>query len=144
MVTHQIVTNRCLNLLKTEYHVFGMSLRPLWEAAKIEEVKDWTPFSDDLLQFLTTTAMSTPPLTSSQSSSASANSVIGVGHSIGGTVTLRAALRDPGKFRALVLMDPVLFVPKFMTMMAYHPCAGIWRKASPIDRGSKKTQAHIR
>ena len=40
--------------------------------------------------------------------------VIGVGHSIGAIVTLRAALRDPGKFRALVLIDPVLFVPGFM------------------------------
>ncbi len=127
-----------LNLLKTEYHVFGMSLRPLWEDAKIEEVKDWTPFSDDLLQFLTTTAMSTPPLTSSQSSSASANSVIGVGHSIGGTVTLRAALRDPGKFRALVLMDPVLFVPKFMTRWHIIRVLGFGERLHPLIAGAKK------
>jgi pimeloyl-ACP methyl ester carboxylesterase len=37
--------------------------------------------------------------------------VIGVGHSIGAIVTLRAALKYPKKFRALVLLDPVLFVP---------------------------------
>jgi len=41
-----------LELLKTEYHVFGMLLRPLWGDAKPEAIKDWIPFSDDLLRFL--------------------------------------------------------------------------------------------
>jgi pimeloyl-ACP methyl ester carboxylesterase len=31
---------------------------------------------------------------------------------VGAVTTLRAALRDPSKFRALILLDPVLFVPK--------------------------------
>ena len=39
-------------LLKTEYHVFGMPLRPLWDEAKIDDIKDWQPFSNDLLRFL--------------------------------------------------------------------------------------------
>ena len=86
-------------LLQTQYHIFGMLLRPLWKDAKPEEISKWHPFSDDLLQFLDSTT--TAP-------------VIGVGHSIGAIVTLRAALRDPAKFRALVLLDPVLFVPSFL------------------------------
>jgi pimeloyl-ACP methyl ester carboxylesterase len=88
-------------LLKTRYHVFGMKLRPLWDDPKAENLTDWYPLTDDLLQFLTTGGR-TP--------------VIGVGHSVGGIVTLRAALRDPGKFRALVLLDPVLFVPSILVM----------------------------
>ena len=86
-------------LLRTKYHLFGMMLRPLWDDSKIEDIDDWHPFSDDLLRFLTTGKL---------------GPVIGVGHSIGGIVTLRAALRDPGKFRALILLDPVLFVPSFL------------------------------
>ncbi|HEY5730649.1 MAG TPA: alpha/beta hydrolase [Anaerolineales bacterium] len=81
--------------LKTEYRVFGMLLRPLWDDAKPEDIKSWHPLSDDLLRFLSDreadsdkTSQPTP--------------IIGVGHSIGAVVTLRAALRDPGKFRALV------------------------------------------
>jgi len=83
-----------LDLLQTNYHLFGMLLRPLSENSRPEEVNDWHIFSDDLLRFLSD--YTTKP-------------VVGVGHSIGATVTLRAALRDPGKFRALVLIEPVLF-----------------------------------
>ena len=83
-----------LELLQTNYHVFGMLLRPLWENSKPEEVSDWRIFSDDLLRFLRD-YMPAP--------------LIAVGHSIGATVTLRAALRAPDKFRALVLIEPVLF-----------------------------------
>lgn len=87
-----------LELLQTQYHVFGMFLRPLWTNSNPNDIQDWSPFSEDLLQFLAHTD----------------SPVIGVGHSIGAIVTLRAALRDPDKFRALVLIDPVLFVPSFM------------------------------
>lgn len=86
-----------LELLITEYRVFGMALRPLWENTRPEDIDDWYIFSHDLLRFLT------PP---------QPVPVIGVGHSIGAIVTLRAALRNPGKFRALILLDPVLFIPQ--------------------------------
>src|SRR5829696_5206276 len=91
-------------LLQTHYHVFGMLLRPLWKDSKPKDIRDWKPFSEDLIQFL---APPGPVADDGQGAR-----VIGVGHSIGAIVTLRAALRDPGKFRALVLIDPVLFVPK--------------------------------
>ena len=81
-----------------------MKLRPLWDGTKPDDLQDWHPLSDDLLRFLSNRASTT----------LSEEPVIGVGHSIGGIVTLRAALRDPGKFRALVLFDPVLFVPSFL------------------------------
>jgi len=92
-------------LLKTNYHVFGMVLRPLWSETKPEEIDDWHLFSEDLRVFLSTypygaTNQGTP------------EPVIGVGHSVGAIVSLRAALRNPKKFRALVLLDPVLYVPE--------------------------------
>jgi len=117
-------------LLKTEYHVFGMLLRPLWDGMKPEEIKDWKPFSDDLLQFLDTGRGNPAPT--------NIDSVIGVGHSIGGTVTLRAALRDPGKFRALVLIDPVLFVPRFMTTWNIVRVLGLGERLHPLIKGAKK------
>jgi len=83
-------------ILQTEYHVFGMLLRPLWGDARLEGIHNWVPFSDDLRSFL----------------SSQPNPVIGVGHSVGAIATLRAAMRDPGLFRALILLDPVLFIPK--------------------------------
>ena len=87
-----------LDLLQTNYHVFGMLLRPLWENSSLAEVNDWRIFSDDLLRFLASTSVAPlPPL----SAKSQRDPVIGVGHSIGATVTLRAALRDQ-QFRALV------------------------------------------
>ena len=105
-----------LDLLQTNYHVFGMLLRPLWENSRPEEVNDWRIFSDDLLRFLSD--YNTEP-------------VVGVGHSIGATVTLRAALRDPGKFRALVLIEPVLFPSSRMISWNFVRAIGLGNRLHP-------------
>ena len=105
-----------LDLLQTNYHVVGMLLRPLWENSSPEEVHDWHIFSDDLLRFL---------------SDHKSDPVIGVGHSIGATVTLRAALRDPGKFRALVLIEPVLFPSGRMISWNFVRAIGLGNRLHP-------------
>lgn len=110
-----------LELLQSEYNVFGMLLRPLWENAKPEDIKDWRPFSEDLLHFLSST-QSAP--------------VIGVGHSIGAIVTLRAALSDPAKFRALVLIEPVLFLPQRLIAWKLIRAIGLGYRLHPKIAGS--------
>jgi len=117
-----------LELLKTHYHVFGMTLRPLWPEAKIEDITDWKPLSEDLLRFL---------------SDRGTDPVIGVGHSIGGIVTLRAALRKPAKFGALVLLDPVLFKPPFMVMWNFVRSIGLGRKLHPLIAGARKRRRYF-
>jgi pimeloyl-ACP methyl ester carboxylesterase len=111
-----------LELFKTQYHVFGMLLRPLWGGMKPEDINDWTPFSDDLRLFL-----SSRPVP-----------VIGVGHSIGAIVTLRAALRDPSKFRALILLDPVLFMPRRLISWNLIRATGLGDRVHPLIMGAKK------
>ena len=113
-----------LELLKTRYHVFGMLLRPLWEDTKPEDLDDWHPLSDDLLQFLAST-----PLRAEKP-------VIGVGHSVGGIVTLRAALHEPDKFRALILLDPVLFVPPILVAWNFARKMGLGNKFHPLIAGA--------
>lgn len=100
-----------------------MKLRPLWDGATRAGLQDWQPFSDDLLRFLADVGPAP---------------VIGVGHSIGGIVTLRAALRDPQKFRALVLLDPVLFVPSFLLMWNFMRAIGLGERVHPLIRGAKR------
>jgi pimeloyl-ACP methyl ester carboxylesterase len=112
-----------LEILETKYHVFGMLLRPLWPDSNPDTIKDWTPFSDDLLRFL---------------SSQETGPIIGVGHSIGAIVTLRAALQDPGKFRALVLIDPVLFPPRRLITWNIIRAIGMGNKLHPKIAGSLK------
>ena len=112
-----------LELLKNQHHVFGMKLRPLWDGTKPEDLNDWHPLSDDLLRFL---------------SDRGPDPVIGVGHSIGGIVTLRAAIRDPKRFRALVLLDPVLFIPSFLVGWNLLRAIGLGEKTHPLIVGTKK------
>jgi pimeloyl-ACP methyl ester carboxylesterase len=112
-----------LELLQTQYHVFGMLLRPLWENSKPEEIDDWHIFSDDLLRFL---------------EEKNIGPVIGVGHSIGAVVTLRAALRDPRKFRALILLDPVLFVPSQLALWSFVRTIGLGHRVHPKIPGALK------
>ena len=112
-----------LDLLHQEYDVFGMLLRPLWEDSKPSDVQDWRIFSDDLLPFLND--YTTEP-------------VIGVGHSIGATVTLRAALREPSKFRALVLIEPVLFPYGRMIAWNFIRAIGLGNRLHPSIPGALK------
>lgn len=116
-----------LELLHQKFHVFGMKLRPLWDDAKMDGLKSWHPFSDDLLCFL-----SSLPWNSPSPDSARADPVIGVGHSVGGVVTLRAALRNPQRFRALILLDPVILTPPAMTAWIGLHTLRLQRYANPI------------
>lgn len=104
--------------LQPHFHLFGMHLRPLWPGSKPEELHDWHPLSDDLLRFL---------------SDREADPVFGVGHSIGGIVTLRAALKEPRRFRALALIEPVLFPPYFILFWNLARTSGLgWKKHPKI------------
>ena len=120
-----------LELLKAEYHVFGMLLRPLWQDSKPEELRSWHPLSDDLRRFLAPT-----PLPYGQDVSAA--KVIGVGHSIGAIVTLRTALHHPSLFKALVLIDPVLFVPRRLVLWQIFRVIGLGDRVHPLIAGAKK------
>jgi len=119
-----------LKRLNADFHILGMLLRPLWQASVPETIQDWAPFSEDLLSFLKVQPR---------------EPVIGMGHSIGATVTLRAALREPSHFRALVLIEPVLFAPG--RMVAWNSCAGwAWeidctpRSLAPSSAGAISTR----
>ena len=106
-----------------------MKLRPLWEGANKDDFQDWHPYSDDLLRFLAT---------------GGADPTIGVGHSIGGIVTLRAAIRDPKKFRALVLLDPVFFVPPILTGWNFVRAIGLGEKVHPLISAAQKRRREFK
>lgn len=112
-----------LELLQTRYHSYGMFLRPLWPTAQINDLQDWHPLSDDLLAFV---------------AAAGSDPVIGVGHSIGAIVTLRAALRVPKIFRALVLIEPVLFVPARLFAWNLMRAIGLEDRVHPLITGARK------
>ena len=106
-----------------QYQTFGMLLRPLWADSKPEEIQDWKPFSEDLIQLLDERKL---------------DSVIAIGHSIGAIVTLRAALIQPNRFRALLLLDPVLFPRYYMAEWNLMRLAGLGYRVHPLIKGTLK------
>ena len=115
-------------LMRAQYRVFGMTLRPLWPDAKMEDLRDWNPLSDDLLKFLDEQQV---------------GPVIGVGHSIGAIVTLRAALMRPERFRALVLFDPVLFPPSFIMTWNLARMVGLGHRVIPLINSALKRRRNF-
>lgn len=87
-----------LTRLAEQYQVRAMFQRPLWNDSNPNDIQDWTPLTDDLYSYLDESHQTTPALV--------------VGHSLGGIVALRAALRQPERFKAIILLDPVLLSPR--------------------------------
>ena len=57
---------------------------------------DWQQFGEDLVAFVAALDL---------------DDIIGVGHSMGGYCMIRAAAKEPDRFRRVVLFDPVVFDP---------------------------------
>ena len=112
-----------IDLLKRQYHVSAMDLRPLWPHSQPREIGAWQPLTEDFVLFLKEQKL-TP--------------VIAVGHSLGAIISLRTALRNPGLFRALVLIDPVLFPPRFIATYNLFKTLGMAYKLSPLISGALK------
>lgn len=64
-----------------------------------KQIEHWDELAEDLVEFLT--MMGTGP-------------VIGVGHSLGGVVTMIASVKRPDLFRKIIMLDPVLLSPKLI------------------------------
>ena len=117
-----------LELLSSRYHTYGMLLRPLWPDSNPAEIKDWTPFTDDLLKFLGEQKI---------------DHLIAMGHSIGATVSLRAALKDPHRFQALVLIEPVLFPLDFMLKWNTVRAFGLGHRLHPKIQAALKRRRYF-
>ncbi len=113
--------------LSERFHVTAMEARPLWEWTDPHAVKDWGDFVGELITFL-----------ESASSARAGQPVIGAGHSLGGTVTLMAALQRPDLFRALILVDPPFFSPHASLVWNVTHRMGLSYRFHPLVKGAVK------
>lgn len=104
---------RFLAPLTEQYRVMAGHHRPLWyltpgapPAGAPEDLAGWDVVADDLLRFLDQERL---------------EGIIGVGHSLGAVVTMKAALREPERFRALVLIEPVFLLPVYLDAVRANP-----------------------
>jgi len=82
--------------LLNQHKVISIIQRPLWKNSKPEDIDDWYILSEDLIHFLDQQGI---------------KSTIAIGHSLGAVVSLRAAIKYPDRFKALIILDPVIFPP---------------------------------
>ena len=106
-----------------DYHVWAIRMRALWPGASTQGIRDWRVFADDLDRFLDEHGL---------------DHLVGIGHSIGGTTTLRLALRKPNRFRKLVLIDPVLFPIRTMVIWKLIFKLGLAYRLHPLVQGAQK------
>lgn len=110
-----------LSTLTPHFPVVTPLARPLRPNSDWRELKDWSLLTDDLLDYLT--QQTKPP-------------IIGVGHSLGGVCLLSAALQKPELFKALVLIDPVIFRRRFLWLWETVKTLGVGDRLHPLISGT--------
>ncbi|MCY4144970.1 MAG: alpha/beta hydrolase [Chloroflexi bacterium] len=105
------------------YRAFCLPPRALWgDQAAPDDYRGWDEAADDLLAGL---------------EAHTGHGGVAVGHSLGGIVSMLALMKQPGRFRALIMLDPVL-LPR-TTLRAF---ARAWQDGSieqfPLVQGARR------
>lgn len=106
----------------TQYRVVGMHQRPMWPDSNPTSFRHWHQLADDLIVFL---------------DQQNIKQVIGAGHSMGGVVSIIAAIKRPDLFSKLILIDPVIFNRKYALATTLLPFF-LRKKIIPIAKISAK------
>lgn len=118
--------NQLLHPLTNDYQVIGMLQRPLWQNTDYTLIKNWHQLADDMIQFFDEQKIM---------------GVIGLGHSLGGVVSVLAANKRPDLFSKLVLIEPVIF-PKLMTTINHLMPMALRKKYVPVAKVALKRRDH--
>lgn len=124
--------------LAQDREVFTLPFRPLIGQTTPSSIQTWDDLAEDLIDYLEREVK---------------QPVIGIGHSLGGIVTLLASDRRPDLFRALILLDPVflarrIYLLKQMTPHRFRehlvPLARISRKRRDEWASLEEARTHLR
>ena len=112
---------RMLAPLLANYRVISFCARPLWEQPpNPENFEQWSQLADDLILEL---------------KEIGASNVIGIGHSMGGTATMYAAVKRPKLFSRLIYIDPVFLSPSRLWLLRTARLLGFENRA-PLVRAA--------
>jgi len=122
-----------------KYQVITLSLRPFLPDSDPINLKDWRDFRDDYLDFIDD-QVSKKRFGRSKTIDPQ---VIGVGHSVGAMTNLMAAIERPNLFKALVLIEPVLFPRWRGILMRVLAPYNLMRKIHPLIRATLKRKINF-
>ena len=110
----------------SEYQIILPRQRPLWDNSDSFKLKSWQLFKKDIILHMDTKKR---------------KGVIGMGHSMGGVVSLLASVERPELFSQLVLIDPVILPGFSMTLFNLLPYS-LLKKTLPFVKIAAKRK-HI-
>lgn len=106
--------------LTARVRVASLPLRPLWPGSSPASAPTWRPLAADLVAALEREG---------------AGDVVGIGHSLGGVLTLWAAIDRPDLFRAVVLIDPVILPRRWLWSIRLLRALGLGHR-QPLVQGA--------
>lgn len=106
--------------------VLSMPFRPLVPGQLPDQLGDWHDLADDLIDYLDDQEF---------------QGGLGIGHSLGGVVTLLASCRRPDLFDGMVLLDPVFLPRRIYALKAVLPRA-CRQHLIPLARIARKRRDH--
>ncbi len=110
--------------LSATFRVSAFAARPLWPASDPSDIAGWEDLAEDLHGSMEARGL---------------NQVTGVGHSLGGVLSVMAAAADPRLFDALVLIDPVVFSGVHSLFWGTLKSLGFGHRL-PLIRGARRRQ----
>ena len=113
---------KLLNQFSKDYNIKCSILRPLTKNNTFVKFKNWDIFLNDYLDSIK-----------------NEKDIIGIGHSIGGNILLKASILYPEKFKKIFLLDPTFFTPFTIYVWKLISLFNLQRKFLPlIDRAKNK------
>ena len=96
-----------LSSLKENFSLKALHIRPTWLNIGLPpNNRSWQLYADDLISFIEREYNS---------------AIVGIGHSMGASATILAALKRPDLFKALILIEPAMVSPSIATMARLLP-----------------------
>lgn len=114
--------------LNRSYSVASFAARALWPGSDPSSISSWRDLARDLACEL---------------DRRNVGRAIGVGHSLGSVLSVYAAATDPDRYRALVLIDPVVFTGSRALLWGVFKGLGFGNRL-PLIRGARKRRDWFR
>jgi pimeloyl-ACP methyl ester carboxylesterase len=114
---------RLAETLTSRHQVLAMPARPLWPGSRPESAPTWHPLANDLIHGL---------------DGLGATNVVGIGHSLGGVLTLWAASQRPDLFAAAILIEPVILPPLRLWFLRLLRALGLEKRLPMVQRAKRR------
>lgn len=115
--------------LAARFQVVGYRPRPLWPGSRPDSMRTWHDLAVDLIADMGGLV--------ARVEGHAPQPILGIGHSLGGIMTLYAALARPELFRGVALLDPVILPRRLLPLVWAARSLGFERRA-PLAQGAAR------